>query len=121
MLDIIFYLFMIFLLAGLAVCGALLLRSFLTGTSAVAALFGNRPDKRLDVIEHANVDGRRKLLLVRRDDVEHLIMTGGPVDVVIETGIKGAYMRAATAEPAEIAEPVFSRQPQSLRQAAVGQ
>jgi formyltetrahydrofolate deformylase len=29
------------------------------------------------------VDGRRRLVLIRRDDVEHLIMTGGPVDVVI--------------------------------------
>ncbi len=26
-------------------------------------------------------------MLIRRDNVEHLIMTGGPVDVVIETGI----------------------------------
>ena len=34
------------------------------------------------------MDGRRKLVLVRRDDVEHLIMTGGPVDVLIETGIE---------------------------------
>lgn len=46
-------------------------------------------DRRLGVIEAAAVDGRRKLLLIKRDDVEHLIMTGGPVDVVIETGIKG--------------------------------
>ena len=122
MLDIAFYLFMIFFLAALAVGGALLLRSVLTGTSSLSALFGNRPDKRLDVIEHANVDGRRKLLLVRRDDVEHLIMTGGPVDVVIETGIKGAYLRAAIAnEPAEVAEPVFSLKPQSLRPAAAGE
>ena len=28
-------------------------------------------------------------LLIRRDDVEHLIMIGGPVDMLIETGIKG--------------------------------
>jgi len=34
-------------------------------------------------------DGRRRLLLIRRDDVEHLVMTGGPIDVVIETGIGG--------------------------------
>ena len=26
-------------------------------------------------------------LLVRRDDVEHLVMTGGPADIVIESGI----------------------------------
>jgi flagellar protein FliO/FliZ len=46
-------------------------------------------EKRLGLVETASIDGRRKLLLIRRDDVEHLIMTGGPVDMVIETGIKG--------------------------------
>jgi flagellar protein FliO/FliZ len=46
-------------------------------------------DKRLGVVETASVDGRRKLILIRRDDVEHLIMIGGPVDMVIETGIFG--------------------------------
>ena len=45
-------------------------------------------DKRLGVIETASVDARRKLLLRRRDDVEHLVMIG-PVDMLIETGIKG--------------------------------
>jgi hypothetical protein len=43
--------------------------------------------RRTGVVEATSVDGRRRLLLVRRDNVEHLIMTGGPVDVVIETGI----------------------------------
>ena len=51
------------------------------------SLFQARQDRRLEVVEHANVDGRRKLLLIRRDNVEHLVMTGGPVDVVLETGI----------------------------------
>ena len=46
-------------------------------------------DRRLAVVEIASVDARRKLILLRRDDVEHLIMTGGPVDVLIETGIEG--------------------------------
>lgn len=46
-------------------------------------------DRRLAVVETASVDGRRKLILIRRDDVEHLIITGGPVDVLIETGIEG--------------------------------
>jgi flagellar protein FliO/FliZ len=43
--------------------------------------------RRLGVVESTSIDGRRRLLLLRRDNVEHLIMTGGPVDVVIETGI----------------------------------
>ena len=46
-------------------------------------------DKRLGVVETASVDAKRKLLLVRRDDVEHLVMIGGPIDMLIETGIKG--------------------------------
>ena len=33
------------------------------------------------------VDARRKLVLIRRDNVEHLIMIGGPNDVVIESTI----------------------------------
>ena len=41
------------------------------------------------MVETASVDARRKLILIRRDNVEHLIMTGGPVDVLIETGIEG--------------------------------
>ena len=46
-------------------------------------------DRRVGVVETASVDARRKLILIRRDTVEHLIMTGGPVDVLIETGIEG--------------------------------
>ncbi len=50
-------------------------------------IFQNAKRRRLGVVEAASVDGRRRLILVRRDNTEHLIMTGGPVDVVIETGI----------------------------------
>jgi flagellar protein FliO/FliZ len=46
-------------------------------------------DKRLGVVETASVDAKRKLFLLRRDDVEHLVMIGGPIDMLIETGIKG--------------------------------
>ncbi|MBN8919359.1 MAG: flagellar biosynthetic protein FliO, partial [Rhizobiales bacterium] len=46
---------------------------------------GRQP--RLAVIDAALVDGRRRLVLVRRDNVEHLIMIGGPADLVIEQNI----------------------------------
>jgi flagellar protein FliO/FliZ len=42
---------------------------------------------RLAVIDAAAVDGRRRLVLVRRDNVEHLIMIGGPTDIVVESNI----------------------------------
>lgn len=47
---------------------------------------GNRM-KRLGVVSTATVDNKRQLVIIRRDNLEHLIMIGGPTDVVIETGI----------------------------------
>src|SRR6476661_5272644 len=46
----------------------------LTGRSGPGLLRGR--DRRLGVVETASVDGHRKLILIRRDTVEHLIMTG---------------------------------------------
>jgi hypothetical protein len=42
---------------------------------------------RLAVIDAAAVDGRRRLVLVRRDNTEHLLMIGGPTDIVVESNI----------------------------------
>jgi hypothetical protein len=52
---------------------------------------GRQP--RLAVIDAANVDGRRRLVLIRRDNVEHLMMIGGPNDVVVEPNIVRASAR----------------------------
>src|SRR6202140_2479548 len=41
----------------------------------------------LAVVDAANVDGRRKLVLIRRDNLEHLVLIGGPSDVLIEPNI----------------------------------
>src|SRR5258705_1126332 len=48
---------------------------------------------RLAVIDAAAVDGRRRLGLVRRDNVEHLLMIGGPTDIVVEPHIVTATPR----------------------------
>ena len=48
---------------------------------------------RLAVIDAAAVDGRRRLVLVRRDNVEHLLMIGGPTDIVVEANIVRAMQR----------------------------
>ena len=48
---------------------------------------GRGSEKRLQVIDTATVDGKRKVMIIRRDNVEHVVMTGGPSDLVIETGI----------------------------------
>lgn len=46
---------------------------------------GRQP--RLSVTDAAVVDDKRRLILVRRDDVEHLVMIGGPSDIVVEQNI----------------------------------
>lgn len=81
--------------------GAWLLKSLLAGGSAAAGGILRGRDRRLGVVEAASVDGRRKLILLRRDNVEHLIMTGGPVDVLIETGIEGDRQQSSAAESSE--------------------
>jgi hypothetical protein len=63
---------------------------------------GRQP--RLAVIDAASVDGRRRLLLVRRDNVEHLVMIGGPTDIVIEQNIVRA-VPVAPPGPRPVAEP----------------
>ncbi len=46
-----------------------------------------RRQPRLAVIDSARIDGRRTLVLIRRDNVERLVMIGGPNDVVIEQNV----------------------------------
>jgi flagellar protein FliO/FliZ len=90
MWDMLYYLAIVLFLAVAMIGGAFALRQYLGGAGpvqAVSALFGPKPLRRLAVTEQYNIDNRRRLILIRRDNVEHLIMTGGPVDVLIETGI----------------------------------
>ncbi len=56
------------------------------GSGDTAGLFSPR-SRRLAYVERTALEGGRKLLLVRRDDVEHLILIGGPIDLVVESGI----------------------------------
>jgi hypothetical protein len=42
---------------------------------------------RLAVVDALPIDNKRRLVLVRRDNVEHLVLIGGPTDVVVEPSI----------------------------------
>lgn len=123
-----FWIFMTLLLATAGLAAVLGYRYYQTGDLGLSlpGWFQQRPEPRLGVSEHIMVDSRRKLLLIRRDNVEHLIMTGGPVDVLIETGIAAPAedirpyvlpddrLEALTEPPAQ---PVFTRQPRNFGQA----
>ncbi|MGO4387077.1 hypothetical protein AB4Y85_06030 [Microvirga sp. 2YAF29] len=69
---------------------------------------------RLGIVDVYDLDRQRQLLLLRRDNVEHLLLIGGPNDVVIETNI----VRVAGARiPAPASEPVPERFEPQLDQA----
>ncbi|MBD2746258.1 hypothetical protein IC232_06040 [Microvirga sp. BT688] len=48
---------------------------------------GRSRQPRLGIVDVYDLDRQRQLLLLRRDNVEHLLLIGGPNDVVIETNI----------------------------------
>src|SRR6187402_656525 len=79
--------FLFAFIAVLALIGvaAWLVRRFANNRLGANTQRGRMP--RLAVIDAAAVDGRRRLVLVRRDNVEHLLMIGGPTDIVVEPNI----------------------------------
>ena len=116
------WLFLLLIVAAAVAAGLWGYRTYVTGDSSIGLNFGTwfapRPEPRLAISEQATLDSRRKLVLVRRDDVEHLIMTGGPVDVVIETGISVATEPiVGEAHAPGASPPVFTRKPRSFGQA----
>jgi hypothetical protein len=70
-------------------------------TNATGRLSNTR--KRLVVVDKAQVDGKRQVVIIRRDDVEHVIMTGGPQDLIIESGVMA---------PQPVQPPLAARRPQ---------
>lgn len=85
--NLIYYVIAFVFVLALIFIGARLLKGATNKGNSKAGSFLRGREKRLGVVEAASIDGRRRLILLRRDDVEHLIMTGGPVDVLIESGI----------------------------------
>ncbi|MGP2492257.1 hypothetical protein ACTDI4_11595 [Mesorhizobium sp. PUT5] len=62
-----------------------LVRSLTFGTFVAG---GRNRKTRLAVMDATAVDSHRRLVLVRRDDIEHLLLIGGPTDVVVERDIR---------------------------------
>ncbi len=64
-----------------------ILYRLLFGRRLRTAVGGRARQPRLGIVDAYDLDRQRQLVLVRRDNVEHLIMIGGPTDVVIESAI----------------------------------
>ena len=66
---------------------------------------GRTRQPRLGLVDAFSLDGQRQLVLVRRDNVEHLVMIGGPNDVLVELQINRAV---ATARESNQASPLLA-------------
>ena len=95
-------------LAQMGVFGAILLALLLVLFILYRVLFAHRlrlpgggraRQPRLGLVDAFSLDGQRQLVLVRRDNIEHLVMIGGPNDVVIESQIIRACLLYTSPSP----------------------
>lgn len=89
-----FFMALVFVVGLILAIGWLARRAGL-GVPALAK--GRR--KRLAIVEMIAVDPRRRLVLVRRDDREHLLLIGGGNDIAVETGIPMPQFAVEEAQP----------------------
>ena len=59
---------------------------------------GGRAARRLGVIEYMALDPKTRLVLVRRDQTEHLLMLGAAGPIVVERGIDAPMQPESTPE-----------------------
>ncbi len=74
-----------------------------------ARISGSPGLNRLSVIEVQAVDAKRKLVLIRRDAVEHLILLNGERDLLIESGIDSGVSIKENVPPASRSPAGLSR------------
>lgn len=111
------------ILALIALLVLLILVRIIRGFGVGTFVAGGRNRKaRLAVMDATAVDSHRRLVLVRRDDIEHLILIGGPTDVVVEQNIRLiAPTRRTVAENEQPAPaPAQPQQPQQPQQSQPG-
>ena len=96
------------LIAVLALIGACAWLARRFGFGGAMAVRGVVRERRLRIVEVLQLDPRRRLILIRRDDVEHLILTGATADLVVETTIRPP---AAPASSAAVPQPAGLQRP----------
>lgn len=54
--------------------------------------YNGHKNRRLIIVETIPLDSKRQLVLVSRDDVEHLLCVGGTTDFIVEANIKSSML-----------------------------
>ena len=75
----------VFVIALMLLLGAAARRFSAQGGSFMAQ---TKKTRRLNIVEQRVIDSKHRLLLVQRDDVEHLLLVGVEHDLLVESNIK---------------------------------
>ncbi|MAN78081.1 flagellar biosynthetic protein FliO [Pelagibacterium flavum] len=70
-----------------------------------SASVGRGRNRRLMVIDSIAIDNKRQAVIVRRDQTEHLIVIGGPNDLVVESGFEAPPVQQVQRPRRRAAEP----------------
>ncbi len=87
--QIAFFIAVMFFVLALILALAWVARRYMGGGGATRAKGSplRRRERRLAMVEAASISPRHKLVLVRRDNVEHLLLLGGGNELVVESRI----------------------------------
>ncbi len=99
-----------FVAALALVLGLILLLSWVLRRTGLAGPIRPRGRRRLEILETLPVDTRNRLVLVRRDGTEHLLLVGAAGATLVETGIAPPAAPAGFALPPSPEPPL--REPQ---------
>ncbi|MEQ8167162.1 hypothetical protein [Pelagibacterium sp.] len=70
-----------------------------------SASVGRGRNRRLMVIDSIAIDNKRQAVIIRRDETEHLIVIGGPNDLVVEGGFEAPPVQQVQRSRRKPAEP----------------
>ncbi|GJE06278.1 MULTISPECIES: flagellar biosynthetic protein FliO [Methylobacterium] len=101
------FLVIFLVILGVLTAGVLVVRRLGGGGNRAVRAGQRSRQPRLGIVDVYELDRQRQLILLRRDNVEHLLLVGGPNDVVIERNIqRGQRLPSETVLREDVAEPV---------------
>ncbi|MCX7326356.1 MAG: hypothetical protein NTZ14_18470 [Hyphomicrobiales bacterium] len=105
----------------LVVIAGLILRRIAGGRLKFKGNGGRTRQPRIGIVDIFDMDRQRQLVLLRRDNVEHLVMIGGPNDLVIEASIIRSGSRAQLPVVPEMPDATQASEGEAASQGLVAQ
>jgi|GEM_PF-515609 len=109
--DYMRFFFALMFVVGLIGGTAVLARRF--GLAPGTATGGRASHKRLEIVDSLSLDPKRRVVIIRRDDQEHLLLLGAENETILEQSFMRPAAIPATAQPLANSEPVETAAPSS--------